>query len=446
MEKQNLKELLHSIKEKFETDNDSFEFFETFSSKKELGIVSIDTRNKKFDLRGENTPSVKAYPKLVYVDYGGEGKPRDVIQLILENNPEMKFPDAVKLLASWLNEDTSKFITKGKSENVSTEKALPYSQRYITSQIEERNIPENKDIFMSILKGLFRSCSIEEMRVGVKAFNIGLNKYEIELEDKSKIQQWRLFIPEYDEKLIPYGSYRYNREYKDNKGLLRRNCKRVLFGSHLLKYFKKSIPIVVSEGHSDVCVNIAKYMQSVTTGSSTSKITPFLPLLKGFELHFYPDSDQPGIKGVTLKILEIEEFNYSLPEEDKIKYKIFSWGKGFVEKDIQDFKNLYIPFEEILINDTLKKYSKKWWLNHFNEETLTEFIDFSIIRKEQELIISKKIKEDKKDYIIPDSIWIDNWKPVSKDFVQQGFDFIDFHTKFQSSEKYEGFISKYKFK
>ena len=67
-------ELWKKISERFPTPADSFEFFKTFSSKKELKIVGVDLRNEKFNLRGEDTASVKAYGKLSFVDFGGDGQ------------------------------------------------------------------------------------------------------------------------------------------------------------------------------------------------------------------------------------------------------------------------------------------------------------------------------------------------------------------------------------
>lgn len=433
------KELLLSIKENFNSEEASYDFFETYSSKKELGIISIDKRNKKFDLRGEKTPSCKAYKNLTYVDFGGEGKKRDVIYLMMENDKNLSFSGAVQLLANWLNEDTTDLVKKSRQKIETSEKVAPYTEFYVNSQMKERAKPENKEIYTELVKGLFRGCSIDEMRAGCKAFDIGLNKFETE-----EGTQVRLFIPEYDENKIAWGSYRYNRNYTSRKGLLRKNCKRILFGSHLLKFYNKEKPIIVSEGHSDVVVNVAKYLQCVTSGSSTAKIAPFLPLLKGRELHFYPDADQPGLKGVTHKIMEIEQFNISLPFEEKITYKVFFWGKGFIDKSIEEFESLCVPMSDI--KTSAEKYSKSWWLNHFDDKSLTSTITLDVLQREQELLIQKLKKEEDFSCEIPSKIWINNWSLVSKEIVPCGFDFIDFHIKHNGSKNYQNFISKYKFK
>lgn len=434
----NLSDKLKEIVEKFETEDDSYYFFEKFSGKKELGIVSIDKRAKKFDLRGEKTPSVKAYKHLTYVDYGGEGIKKNIIHLIRENT-KCSFPQAVNLLISWLEEDDSVIPeAKGKIE-YSNEKVAPYSDFFIKKQIKERANPENKESFTRIVKGLFRGCSIEEMRVGVKAFDIGFQSYTVNNDGIEEIEE-RIFIPEYDENQIPWGSYRYNRDLA-RKGLLRKNCKRVLFGSHLLEFYDKKKPLIVDEGHSDVCVNVAKYLQAVTTGSSTTSIKPFLDLLKGFTLHFYPDADHPGIKGVTQKIIDIELFNQTQTEEDKIKYEVFFWGVGYIDDRIKDFKSLCVPLSEI---QTVEKSSKDWWIPYFTDETLTENISLEVLALEQQKIIDTKLKEVKVE--LGEKIYIKNWKKVSKEFVKQGFDFIDFHIKYNGTENYGKFLAKYKFK
>lgn len=444
-------DIYNKIAEKYQTPEESFEVFDLLSSK--LKIKSINKNTRKFDLRGENTPSVTCYGKLTYVDFGaGDGR-RNIVHLIRENNKTLSFKSAVLQLAEWLKEDVEllKASSIGLRKQEETKKAEPYKEKYIQDQIDERNKIENKELFLNLINGLCRSCSIEEKRAAVKAFNIGLNYYDSSYtyeeggEQKTKTErQYRLFIPEYDQHKVPYGSFRYNREYKDNKGLLRKNCQRVLFGSHLLPFYKKQKPLIFSEGHSDTIVNVSKYLQCVTSGSSTTPLKAFLPLLKGFLIHFFPDADQPGIKGVSEKILEIEEYNKELPEEEKIKYQVFLWGIGWKEKNIEDFQNMLIPLSEI---DTLaEKYSKAWWRRHFTDETLTPNIELDIIEKEQNHIFNKKIKDLKLDIVLPDCAYVKNWKILQKDILQQGFDFIDFHLKHGGTDKYNNFIKTYKFK
>lgn len=432
-------ELWKKISERFPTPADSFEFFKTFSSKKELKIVGVDLRNEKFNLRGEDTASVKAYGKLSFVDFGGDGRKRNVIELIMQNEG-CNFTQAVNIVANWLNEDTSKFQTKVHKKEDDEKKAPPYKDYYVQKQIEERNKPENILLFKELCYGLFRGCSDVEIRNGIKIFKIGFNTYK----NSEDIEESRLFIPEYDENFVPYGSYRYNRGIKSRKGLLRKNCQRVLFGSHLMKNFKDG-PIIMSEGHSDVVVNNAKNLRCLTTGSSTKSLGEFLHLLKGKELHFYPDADQPGIKGVTLKALEIEMFNKTLPEEEKIKYKMFLWG-AWKETSIEEFQSLYLPLAAVGKTDALLKYSKAWWLNHFDDISLSPIITLSIMELEQNRILADKAKElnISLDQKILDKINIKKWSLLSKDILDQGFDFIDFHLKNNKSERYDRFLSKYK--
>jgi hypothetical protein len=65
---------------------------------------------------------------------------------------------------------------------------------------------------------------------------------------------------------------------------------------------------------------------------------------------------------------------------------------------------------------------------------------------EQNRILADKAKElnISLDQKILDKINIKKWSLLSKDILDQGFDFIDFHLKNNQSEKYKIFLSKYK--
>ena len=449
----NYKKVLNNILDKYPTAEDTFAFFELHSSRKELGIISIDKRTRKLDLRGENTPSVAVYPFLKYKDFGGDdGGPTDVISLILENT-KLKFPDAVLLLAKWEKEDVTeleKKVLHHREKAEEKKKVPPYKNFYLDQRIQERNEIANKAIFNELIKGLFRSCSRDEKIAGIKAFNIGLTSYEEFVSDQDEEKQlvYRLFIPEYNEEGVAFGCYKYNRAIKGKKGLLRKNAQRVLFGSHLLKFYKdKSKPIILSEGHSDVVVNVAKYLQCVTNGSSTKSIKEYLPLLKGRTLHIYPDADQAGIKGATMRTIEIEAFNKTLEkEEDKIKYKVFLWSSVFIDESIEEFGKFKVRLSSMKKTANPKKFSKKWWIKHFTDETLSPYIDHSIMIKEQKLIFDKQQVFQKETLVPTKDQLIENWTILSKEPVKQGFDFVDFHEKNKNSKNYENFISKYKFK
>jgi hypothetical protein len=126
-------------------------------------------------------------------------------------------------------------------------------------------------------------------------------------------------------------------------------------------------------------------------------------LLKGLLLHFYPDCDIAGLKGVCMKIIEIEKFNETASEQDKISYEVFWWAESF-----------FAPKTE-------KTFDKK------------------DITKEQ-ISIFKKEK-----FHAPEAAKFKNWKRVKKGTVKEGYDFIDFHTETQDSTKYSMYMSKYKY-
>lgn len=446
----NYYKVLDNIKAKYPTAEDTFSFFKLHSSRKELGIVSIDIRAGKFDLRGENTPSVASYPELKFIDFGDcHGEGRTCVSTLIMENTNCSFNEAVKLLALWEKEDISELEQRSlehRAVAIEEKKVPPYKTFYIEQRIEERNLIQNKEIFNELLKGLFRGCSREQKIAGIKAFNIGLTSYEEINDNDEKVMTHRLFIPEYNEEGIAFGCYKYNRAIKGRKGLLRKNAKRVLFGSHLLKFFKKEVPIILSEGHSDVVVNVSKYLQCITNGSSTKSIKEWLPLLKGRTLHIFPDADYAGIKGATMRSLEIEEFNRKQKEEDKINYKIFLWSEVFIEESIQDFKKFCMPLSALKTNASLKKYSKSWWKDLFTDETLSPFINKEIMIKAQAISLERQQRLQKAKIRITPNMLLENWTILSKDPLKQGFDFIDFHEKNRHNKNYTNFLSKYKFK
>lgn len=432
-------ESYRKVAEAYNTPEATFDFFSMNSGRHELGIVFIDTRTKKLDIRGENTPSTVCKSNLRYHDFG-TGESGDVINLIQENT-SCSFIEAVEKVLEW--EGSSIDIKRTVAPVVkkdNTKKANPYTTAYLQKRLEERE--DNKERFQTLLSDLCRACSTEDKDAAIKAFNIGMVSY-IQKDTNKKVE--RLFIPEYDEAKTAWSSYSYNREEKECKGLLRRNAKRVLFGSHLVKYFDKTKPIILSEGHSDVIVNIGKYLQCVTNGSSTKSIKEWLPFLKGRELHIYPDMDYPGIKGATCRALEIEEFNKTAKEEDKISYQVFLWSDSFIEETVDEFKNLSVPMKSLKGNKGLVKYAKSWWAELFNDSTLTSTIDRKVMAKAQ-MSILKKMKEQNPDLVINCPVLVKKWKILSKEPCKKGFDFIDFHEKNKNKPNYEDYISKYKFK
>jgi len=274
----------------------------------------------------------------------------------------------------------------------------PYSQYYIDQRKLEAK--ENPQLAFELLKGLCRSCDKQDYKRAVQMFNIGLVTMSgYQGEEK------RLFIPEYDENSIPWGSFSYNRNLNP-KGKLRKDSKRILFGSHLMKYFNLAAPIIFTEGHSDCIVNNAKCYQSITTGSATTPIREYMfPVLEGKTIHFYPDADEAGMKGVLQKLLDIEVYNSAQPIEKHIKYKVYWWSERIIGKNGE------------LLN-------RAFW-----ENLQEEFFQKKGITPTSEMLFK-------------------NWtiiKQKSKEYIEAGYDFIDFHLEYQHTPAYKNFMSKYKF-
>lgn len=430
MERINHKEIWRSIKERYSTPEESLEFFLRNRERPELGIVSI--QNKKLDLRNEKSASTVIYKELKVVDYGVSQIGFDVISMIMQNT-KLHFNEAVELLCKWEDKTADNSIItnpKEKKELEQTKKVAPYSKKYLSKKIEARK--ENWDTFVQIRNGLLRGCSAQEKKDAVLLFDIGLDGY---IPEDSTEMEYRLFIPEYDQKKTAFGSFRYNRSL-DTKGLLRKNTQRVLFGSHLMNLFDKKKPIIISEGHSDTIVNNSKRLQTVTSGSSTTPMGQFLPILGGRELHFFPDADQPGMKGVTHKVLEVIKYNQSAEAKDRITFKIFWWGSIYVETKLAE-TNL-----DTLSEKELKGVKQSWWFKYKEEIGVDGIITIDVLQKHQEELF----KNERIDLsTLPEELFVKNWKLISRDKVKQGFDFIDFHEKYKTSPNYAKFIETYKF-
>ena len=401
--KLNLKDLLEGIYAKYPTKEASFQFFLAHADK--LGVLEAEMSRKAVKLRPEKTASTQFLPFLKYNDFGNEGKVKDVIDRIQEIY-ECGFVEAVKMLLEWENEPVEELLQRKQEFQVKSTKEIfekkeirsPYTQYYIDKRKVEAK--ENPRLAFELLKKLCRGCSGEEYKRAVKMFNIGLitmNGYHGE--------EKRLFIPEYDENGVPWGSFSYNRDL-DPKGKLRKDSKRVLFGSHLMKHFNKNAPIIFTEGHSDCIVNNAKLYQSVTTGSATTPVREYMfPLLEGKILHFFPDADRAGMKGVMQKLLDIEIYNSGRPEEKHIKYKVYWWSDKVISKEGELLnKNFWITMQE-------------------------EFFE-------------------KKSITPPPEMLFKNWiiiKQKSKEYIGEGYDFIDFHSEYQNTTVHKQFMSRYSY-
>ena len=423
------------ILSKYQTPGASMQFFRKKHVQEFFGVMNIS--DNAFSLRKEDaTASVAVTKELKTNDFGTQDGQKEIDVLIfealfkdkphiLEKGKQAKhFPIIVNKLAELDGEDVNQDLSNWVPEEVTekkTEKAKPYTEKYILGRIA--NAKRNSKKFDTIIKGLCRSCSEEEINKAVEIFNIGLVDYfpkvkEGEKPPKNPKKIFRAFIPEYDARDVPYGSFSYNRSITDKKGLLRTNGKRVLFGENLLKNYNRSKPVIFSEGHSDTVVNVAKGMQCITSGSAGMGIGSNIVELKGLTLHFYPDLDLPGVEGLTKKLLEIEIFNSTAKEEDMIKYQVFYWST------------------DIIIND--------------------EVIDFRLYEKNQGALIKSFMTKDKRPFstylkeLSPEAkqaLWskikLSSWKPKSRTPRQKGYDWIDFHTDNQHHEKYTKFKETY---
>ena len=394
-------ELYKELKASYSAE-DSWELWSSLSNKPELGIYQVNDNTKKLSFRAyDDTPSVAIYSELNSVDFGGDCKPVDPVGRIMEVT-SMSFMEAVKLFLSWEGQDIGDYV-RPKYQHIKEKKseALPYKPNYIRRAIKDRISHKG---YKLIYKDLFRGCSDKEIKYAENVLHIG---YIPKNEDYID----RIFIPEMDEKGIPYGSYRYNRR-AEPKGLIRKNSKRVLYGSHMLPKYKDSI--IYCEGHSDTVVSIAKRIGAVTTGSSTKLLGKNISLLKGKTVFDFPDLDIAGMKGAMSRSVEISIFNSTCSEEEKIRHEIFWWSDWIASEKVYDkIINNKIdkadPFSFIAKKIPLKK-------NHafFNIDLLEE-IQADICKKKKWNLSSLSIR---------------NWRIIFKNTsLKEGFDFVDFHEK-----------------
>jgi len=400
---------------------DSFRFWEENSGRFELGVSNIDTQRKKLSLRAsDNTPSTAIYEGLMAVDFGGDFK-GDPISRVMETQ-NMSFPQALKIVVSWIGGDTlllNKDFTP--IQNKEKEVAKPYNELYLRGT--RLDTVEYQERYNLLKKDLFRgNCSKEEIKRGENLFQIGfIPKNEYSLED-------RIFIPEFDKNSIAWGSYRYNRSSSFNKGLLRKNGKRVLFPANLISHFRKDI--ILSEGHTDTVVNNAKSLACITTGSSTKRFDSNISELKGKHLHDFPDLDIPGMIGAINRGLEIDKFNSTASIEDRIEHTIYWWAEWLTDKKLAN---------KILNNKLVES------------DLLFNIKDYLPIKKEHVCINTDMLQiiEDKyfkkRNISLPERLKIKNWTLLSKKAKKSGYDWIDFHEENHSSKNYLNFIEKFRY-
>lgn len=406
------------LKDNYQTPEESFSWWENNASRPELGVYKFDKGTRKISLRVyDDTPSAAIYDRLTYVDFGSDGTQKDPIHRIMEVTG-CNFSHALDLILSWEGVNPQAFVPIQREGFQKEELRSAFSNNYIREMVINRS--KMNEQYQLLVPGLFRSCSQKEISNAEKLFSIGFSpKSEYEEEN-------RIFIPEFDSGGIAWGCYKYNRG-SGKKGLLRKNSKRVIFGSHLLKKFKNDI--ILSEGHTDVIVNVAKNLASVTTGSSTKKFNENIGLLAGKTLHDFPDLDIAGMLGAMNRGLEIEAFNTQFPDK-KITHIIYWWSQWFFdEKLAEKLKNNGVAPSELFyfIKDQIPIKKDHAFFN----------IDI--------LAILQETYAEKKKIVLPDYLRIHNWKIIAKGSKKAGYDWIDFHTENSFSDKYEKFIEKFRF-
>jgi hypothetical protein len=405
-------EMMKRIKESYCTKDDSFVWYERNSGRSELCIYDVDTKRKMLSLRAsDRTASAAIYPELTVHDFGGGGS-YDPVNRIMEITGQT-FMEAVDTFLSWEGVESYDHTPAPMRDKKEKEFVSPYLEKYLRTLVLNRHKYEVR--YKLLAKDLFRSCTPEEQNHGEKLFLIGF----IPVEDQTyEGAVDRIFIPEFDESGVAYGSYRYNRSCTDRKGLLRKDSKRVLFGSHLLQ----AGPVVFAEGHTDVVVNVSKGIQTVTTGSATKAFGDNISLLSGRVVHDFPDMDMSGLIGVLNRAQEIAVWNESnLFPEQNITHKIYMWGEGFHDSKLQK----RFDSKEKLSNEVYFEF-----LNEIIDCVFTKDVIFKVLQK----YASKK------------SIAIDlsTWKILGKGIKPGGYDWIDFHTENQDNPKYPAFINSLK--
>jgi len=416
----NIKELVEKYKSFKQglSKEDSWDIWLSISGHPELGIAKVDENRKYFSFRVyDDTPSVSVGGGLIAYDFG-DGQRFDPVGRIMEVT-SIGFQEAVILFMSWIGENTDIVAKTYVREKEKKSEPAPYKPNYMRRLVSDRN--RYKSDYHKLAIGLFRGCSDKERKYAESVLHIGyIKKTEGYIDDKEIEGEYvdRIFIPEMDIAGIPYGSYRYNRTATP-KGLIRKNSRRVLFGSHMIPKYGDTI--IVSEGHSDTVVNIAKHYACVTTGSSTKKFLKNIDVLKGKTIFDFPDLDIAGMKGAMSRHVEIDTYNREAEDIDKINHIIFWWADWIKSKKVFEKLNLSHVEKGDDFYDIASLIPTKNGFAAFNKDILFE--------------LQKKICEKQK-WVLTEELSILNWKVIFKNQAKnQGFDFVDLYEDNDSFEK-----------
>ena len=418
------------------------EIFEFWITHPELEVSNVGLRNAHkyaFSLRPENTPSVRPNPKtrgFMVTDFGGESRSITPMARLMELGFSKK--EALDKLISWINGSeisTNQEHIQRSAPLVESAEKPAYTQRAIQGYL--LNASNYKEAFNELLNGFLRASSDEEKITAQRLLMIGYcpqGQYD---------PVHRLILLEQDETGKAYGHYKYSRNATP-KGILRKNARRVLLGSHLLARFGKDI--IINEGHTDFAANISKELAAISSGSSTKRFTgDYLNLLAGKTLHDFPDLDVPGILGATHRAIDIAKWNAkNAGIKAPITHKVYLWSNWFKSSKLAE-KIACNGFSASATDKLLKLAPVK------NGEA---FVGLDLLEKIQMQAIN-----DERNYFqnnfpqLPQSAFIKNWqllnKAVKGEVKQEGYDFVDFHLEYSTkegfSEKYHNFLSKFKF-
>lgn len=418
------------------------EIFEFWVSHDELQVSNVGLRNAHkfaFSIRPEKTPSARPNPKVcgfMITDFGGECRSITPVDRLMELGYTKK--EALDKVLGWISGftdlSTNAHIKICRSVPlVNSEEKSAYTQKAV--QYFLSNATRFYTPFKELLDGFLRASSEEEKITAQRLLMIGY------CPQRQYDPIHRLILLEQDANGTPYGHYKYNRN-ANPKGLLRKNAKRVLLGSHLISRFGQDI--IINEGHTDFAANISKGLAAVSSGSSTKRFTEeYLDLLAGKTLHDFPDLDVPGIIGATHRAIDIAKWNAkNAGIKAPIVHKVYLWSDWYKSSNLAQ-KIACNGFSKSAIDNLLKTAPVK------NGEA---YVSLKLLAQIQEQAMNDEKRYDGEFPIVP-SMFLSNWTLLNKaekgKVKNEGYDFVDFHLEYSTkegfSDKYNVFLSKFKF-
>ena len=417
------------------------EIFEFWVSHDELQVSNVGLRNAPkfaFSIRPERTPSARPNAKVrgfMITDFGGECRSITPVNRLIDLGYTKK--EAMDKVLSWISGfDLSIDVHIDIKRNmplVDNREKPPYGKRAIQAFLS--NAARYPEPFNELLNGFLRASSEDEKALAQKLLMIGY------CPQGQFDPVHRLILIEQDADGTPYGHYKYNRN-AEPKGKLRSNARRVLVGSHLLSMFGQDI--IINEGHTDFCANISKGLAAVSSGSSTKRFTEeYLDLLAGKTLHDFPDLDVPGILGATYRAIDIAKWNSkNAGFKAPIAHKVYLWSNWFKSSKLAD-KVARNCFSSSAVDKLLRAAPVK------NGEA---YVGLKLLEQIQLQAMNDE-RRFEGEFPTNPSMFLQNWTLLNKakkgEVKKEGYDFVDFHLEYSTKEgylqKYQDFLSKFKF-